>query len=273
MITHKTGFAYLKSAEAPVPERIRLTPWARVEGTFRAGSKPLADVSLDLSTNAIQSHGEGEPSIFTRHDTTTGPDGRFVFERVFPGDGRLGRNIVFMVDDGATEVTSSKKVRVQLTAGETSHVDVGGDGRPVVGKLEPAAGVKDKVLWNFAIVQVNIGLPKLPAPPVPAGVQNDQQRYQVWWKEWQLTDEGQAWSGMLEANERMTETSPGFTASIDRNGTFRIDDVPPGNYVLSVRFDKQNAVGQLRDYKFAVSASGDENSEEPIDLGVLQLER
>ena len=135
VIAHPSGFAHLKSAEAAIPETIKLTPWARVEGVFKVGSKPLPGVTLNIDSNAIQSHGEGTPNIFTTHETTTGADGSFVFNRVLPGQGRLGRRVVFMVDDGATEVTSSKMVPVNLPAGQTTRVDVGGDGRAVIGRL------------------------------------------------------------------------------------------------------------------------------------------
>jgi len=37
VITHPTGFAYLKSTDGPVPSKIALTAWARAEGTFRVG--------------------------------------------------------------------------------------------------------------------------------------------------------------------------------------------------------------------------------------------
>jgi uncharacterized GH25 family protein len=274
VVTHEAGFAHLKSAEAAIPNRVELTPFARVTGTFRIGPEPRADVPLDIYTNAMQLHGQNEPNIFARHETTTGRDGDFVFERVFPGKGRLGRNIVFMVDDGATEVTSSKKVTVELAPGETARVDLGGDGHPVVGKLEPPANFEGKVPWSFVTMRVGVDLPTLPPPPAPAEVRNDAQRYQAWWKEWQLTVEGRRWKDLSDANERLRDSSPYFTASVDRDGFFRIDDVPPGSYVLSAGFDHQHpGAGQIQNFRFSVPDGSEPPSNEAIDLGVLQLER
>jgi hypothetical protein len=177
-----------------------------------------------------------------------------------------------MVDDGATEVTSSKMAPIKLSAGETARIDLGGDGRPVIGKLAPPKGHNERVLWNFASMFVNADLPKLKTPTLPVALQNDRNRIAAWWKEWQLSDEGRAWQDMHEANERIRNETPYFSVSIDRDGAFRIDDVPPGNYVLSVRFD-QHAAGSLQNYQFAVPSIDKNQLEFPVDLGVLTLER
>ena len=102
------------------------------------------------------------------------------------------------VDDGATEVTSSCMIAANFPAGETVHIDLGGTGRPVVGKLQPPAGFTGKVRWNFALVTAS------PTQPERAD-------------------------------------GPYLTATVDRDGKFRIDDVPAGHYSLSVRFDRDDA--------------------------------
>ena len=158
VITHPSGFAHLKSSDAAIPETIKLTPWARVEGVFRVGEQPAANVTLNINSATMHSYGDGAPNISTEHETTTAADGTFVFDRVLPGEGRIGRRIVFMVDDGATEVTSSKMVSLQLEEGETARIELGGDGRAVVGRLAPAAGHNEKVLWNFAMIRMRAAL-------------------------------------------------------------------------------------------------------------------
>jgi len=49
----------------------------------------------------------------------TGPDGRFVFERVIPGKGGLGRNIMTLADEEATEVASSCSVGIDPSPAPT----------------------------------------------------------------------------------------------------------------------------------------------------------
>jgi hypothetical protein len=63
-----------------------------------------------------------------------------------------------------------------------------------------------------------------------------------------------------------------FHASVDRTGRFRIEDVPAGKYVLSVRFHKFPA-GHLPTQQVVVPAFEGKFTEEPLDLGTLKLER
>ena len=157
---------------------------------------------------------------------TTGPDGRFAFDRVIPGRGRIGRGITFMADDGATEVTSSCKIVADFPAGKTAHIDLGGTGRAVIGKLQPPAGAAKPVPWSFAEVSAR-----------PA------------------RDEDQA-------------NGPYLTATLDREGRFRIDDVPAGSYMLSIHFHRGD-MGFPGVLRFAVTPS----EGPPIDLGTLTLQK
>jgi beta-lactamase regulating signal transducer with metallopeptidase domain/protocatechuate 3,4-dioxygenase beta subunit len=272
VITHSSGFAYLKSADGPISNQIKLTPWARVEGTFRVGKQPAPNVVLSMFVEGIHSYGDDVPNIFTGHDVTTGKDGRFVFERAFPGRGRIGRRILLMVDDGATEVTSSLRVSAEFIAGKTTTLNLGGTGRPVVGKLAPPAGYSKKVLWNFALIKAQNALKPPPAPTPPKKVGNDPKKYQAWWKTWIETPAGRAWKSASESYRQLMLESPYITASVDRDGSFRIDDVPEGNYVLRVRFSK-NAVGVLSGYRFAVPAVEEGRAAKSLELGTLTLDK
>ncbi|HEY1599833.1 MAG TPA: carboxypeptidase regulatory-like domain-containing protein [Pirellulales bacterium] len=246
VITHPTGYAYLQPGDDPLPPAIKLTAWARVEGTFHVGKDLVPNAALTLNTNTVYSTGQDEPHIYTHYDVTTGDKGQFVFERVFPGDCHLGRRIMLMVKEGATEVTSSQMVAAQLTAGETTHLDLGGTGRPVIGRLIPPAGYDKKVLWSFAFITVESQLPPLPPNPSPAD---------------------KAFYHSLEASR------PYYQASVDPDGNFRIDDMVAANYELDVRFDWGHKVGRIVDFRFAVpELKDDEDPQKPIDLGNLRLD-
>ena len=230
LITHPTGFAKVNSTPEWGPERvIRLEPWARLEGTFKVGPAPAANVQLWLNLHDHDSYGEDVPRIFNTYYATTGPDGRFAFSRVIPGRGSIGRRIIFMVNEGATEVTSSRMVAVDLPAGKTVTLDLGGTGRAVVGKFEPVAGVDPKtVRWNFATIWTK---PE-PFDPPATGLR--------------------------------------ITATVARDGTFRIDDVPEGRYTMMMDFDRgRDAAGSLPDHPFQVPPAG--NDRGPVDLGTVKL--
>jgi len=229
IITHPAGYAQIKSPPEWRSERvITLEPWARVEGTFRVGPAPAANVPITLDVAGRHSYGNDVPNISTVHGVITGPDGRFAFERVIPGKGWIGRSIFLDASDGATEVTSSCKVAADFPAGKAVRIDLGGTGRPVVGRLQPPEGFNERLRWNFALVTAALAPPKTPA------------------------------------------AGPYLTATIARDGTFRIDDVPTGDYSLSVRFN-QNDAGFLRDHRFTVPSPEGDRATGPVDLGMLRL--
>jgi hypothetical protein len=231
VITHPSGFAHISSKPHwELTRIIHLEPWSRVEGTFRIGKAPAANVAIGLDVARLDSFGNDAPRIFSQHRSASGPDGRFVFERVIPGRGWIGRSILLMADQGAMEVTSSCRIAASFPAGQTVHIDLGGTGRAVVGKLQPPAGFPGKVRWNFALIHAQSDAPEDRA------------------------------------------NSPYLTATVDRDGKFRIDDVPAGNYSLSLRFDRDDA-GRLDHHRFAVPPTQEAESPQPVDLGTLTLQK
>jgi hypothetical protein len=177
-----------------------------------------------------------------------------------------------MVDDGATEVTSSKRLSLQLEAGQSAHLELGGDGRAVVGRLAPPAGQDEKVLWNFAMIRMRAELNPPDSPKPPIEVASDQERYQAWRKEWAATEEGKAWRAKYEAYETQRDAAAYFTASVARDGSFRMDDVSPGDYALDVDLNGRAAL-RLSNYRVSVPAIAVEQPHQSIDLGVLTLEQ
>jgi hypothetical protein len=64
--------------------------------------------------------------------------------------------------------------------------------------------------------------------------------------------------------------APTFLATIDRDGNFAIDDVPPGEYSMRVYFYR-NANEFLNNRRFTVPEINEKLSQRPVDLGVLTL--
>src|SRR5262249_54411030 len=114
VITHPQGVARVIASDGTIPETITLIAWAKVEGTFRVGQKVGANAPIEVHVSGLDSFGDrGQASIFSRYDLRTDKDGKFAFERVVPGTARIGREIIFMVNEGATEVTSSCRIRAE----------------------------------------------------------------------------------------------------------------------------------------------------------------
>ncbi|WP_422931961.1 carboxypeptidase regulatory-like domain-containing protein [Singulisphaera sp. PoT] len=228
IITHPDGFAHIKSKpEWDRTKIIRLEPWARVEGTFHIGKDLGINIPLTLNVRSPHSYGNDVASIFTSYEGSTGPDGKFRFDRVFPGPGSIGRSIRRIVGQGATTVASSAQVHFDFPAGKTLRINLGGTGRAVVGKLVPPDDFKGRVRWNLADVSLRVEDP----------------------------------------NRQLSATY--FYASADKDGSFRIDDVPEGTYHLNVRFDS-DPPGHLFNQPLIVPQA-EAGDDKPVDAGLLKL--
>ncbi len=266
VVTHPAGYAHVKAAPDSFPETIELTAWARVKGTYRIGQQPAGNVPLRIAVSEEGSHGADVPRVRFAHEATTASDGTFTFDRVVPGKGRIGRDLVLMATYGALEKKSSSMIAAEFPAGETVQINLGGTGRAVVGKLEPPDGFTAKVLWNFALVTLD-----LPKPETPASLANapsDQEARKAW-AELMKTEEGKAWNEANARYEAIRESKPCITATVGSDGTFRVDDVPVGEYMLRAGFDRESP-GRLHDYRFIVSPTDDATSA-PLNLGTLRF--
>ncbi len=67
-------------------------------------------------------------------------------------------------------------------------------------------------------------------------------------------------------------TSPSLTATVDRDGRFRMDDVPAGTYSLDVLFARDEA-GVLLNHRMHVPPTERDSSAQPVDLGTLTLQK
>jgi len=74
------------------------------------------------------------------------------------------------------------------------------------------------------------------------------------------------------AEARAARPYPYLTATVDRDGTFRIDDVPTGKYALTVYFLRDRA-RRLRNHRFEVPSTVGDSEAKPVDLGMLRLEK
>ncbi len=173
-----------------------------------------------------------QPRIYYDYRTATDDKGCFVFERVPPGQARISRMI--RISDRRSGYSHSTSVEAK--AGETVSITIGGMGRPVTGKVL----VPDYLNEKF---------------------------------DWQHTD-----YGLRVDSSEGPYRQIGFKINVD--GTFRIDDVPTGDYHFYVNAfappsDPQGFRGErigLLSQHFNIPEMPDGRSDEPLDLGVLELD-
>jgi hypothetical protein len=261
-VLHSTGFARVKSADGEIPEQVTLTAWASVSGTIYSANKPAANVPITLYSDGNFQSEHCRVSCYC--ESRADGNGAFAMLRVFPGTGRIGRDIEYMVNDGATEITSSQKLTATFVAGETTTIDIGRGGRPVIGKLTLPADFDKTVVWGRLRLELKTDLPE----PFPVGLNQDDPQAFV---KWQTTKEGLDYAVVRSEWEARKSEHPQFHASVDRDGTFRIDNVASGTFVLSEWMG-------LSDFKLAMTPRSIEipefegdYEETPLDLGEIEL--
>jgi protocatechuate 3,4-dioxygenase beta subunit len=225
VITHPSGYAELKCSPKSDPTHVHLTRWARLEGTYLVAGKPQPWTSLSLL------HPTGRfdlkvPRIFWSFTEVTDADGRYVFDRLLPGQGTITRPINLSDENGSAGMDSVVSMTFQLESGKTMHFDLGGSGRPVIGQLRWASNAQSP-RWDHVVLKVDS------PTPGPGGLKSS------------------------------------FSATLDAQGNFSIDAVPPGDYELVAWIINANGI-ELR-HRFSVPAVDKKLSQRPVDLGVLAL--
>ena len=112
---------------------LTLQPWGRIEGVVRNGHTPATNEWVMVAP-AQSGIGQGIQYDFDTYRVQADEQGRFVLTNVPPGERFLTRlypmegNRGWMWSHGQT---------ITVKAGETTHVDYGGKGRTVIGKVVP----------------------------------------------------------------------------------------------------------------------------------------
>jgi beta-lactamase regulating signal transducer with metallopeptidase domain/HEAT repeat protein len=130
VVVHEQGFAEVSEQELQQSDEIVLQPWAAVEGRSVIGGLPNPDRTIMLE----RSRRVGPVEVRFALEGHTDDDGRFSFEHVLPGEVSVGRKALFDRERTTTWFAEYGQV-LAVRAGETARVQLGGRGRPVVGRL------------------------------------------------------------------------------------------------------------------------------------------
>ena len=184
---HDAGIALGSGSSPAASTDLALAPWGRIEGVAKIGNKPAA--ARGWPGGASQSLYKDRISGETQADES----GRFVFDRVAPGRTIICRRVDNPDKQGWT---FSHPVYLDVKPGETVRVQLGGTGRPVVGRLAIPEGVTAGPLR----ARQGVLTPPRGEPPTPPDYLelNSEQR-SAWWEAFFRTPEGRA---DLEDRER-----------------------------------------------------------------------
>jgi protocatechuate 3,4-dioxygenase beta subunit len=152
VVTHPSGYAELPGMPNSNPRIIKLQPWARIEGTFQVARKLQAHAQMSLFRSQFF-FGQNSPQIMVHALQTTDAHGRFVFDRIAPGQHQISS--MRMNGSAEGEMTSSMTVSANCAPGKTVHVDVGANGRPVIGQLRKPPDVNSDLKLSSAQIWVS----------------------------------------------------------------------------------------------------------------------
>ncbi len=309
---HDSGFVKIVKADfEKQKEPLRLVPWGRIEGTLRVGNKPGQQIPVGLACDPREEDfSNRKPYLQLSYlQNMSDENGKFVFDRVFPGKGSVAQ-LFEKRDIGGIIYTwrYEKKVPYNIEPGETLRIDVGGGGRPVTGKVAVPAGSPDASKLRLVYVEAKLRTPKefdfgkdrekllnFYAEPL----KRLHERYPGWAAEvdelekeirdWEKSPAGQAAIAKdpgqyeksreamgqhiaYEKSSALSEQSARY-AMAGNNGWFRIDDVPPGDWTITAILDNGEKDGAYKpptqSSKALTVPAGP--FDEPVDAGLIEL--
>lgn len=230
VVLHDDGYAEVTEDELAESSEVTLLPWARVEGQLIIGKEPGAHEGMRLRFDRRETR--NGLRFYYGCNTSTDVNGNFVFERIAPGSVRIYHEI--KVSERSTHF--SHGINLEIEAGETYKITIGGTGRPVTGKILVPDYFKNKFDWRYTNYGLRI-----------------------------KTSEG-------------PYSQLGF--KINGDGTFRIEDVPAGDYYLHFNAYAPSAIPRsfggetiaFLNQHFDVPEMPNGRSDEPLDLGVIELD-
>lgn len=226
---------------------------ARIEGVLYIDGQPA---SGKLSVEYLDRSQSGDaPEI-----VTAGEDGSFAFSAVQPGGVRVGwfREMKDRRGNGTFPSWKLSHTRTLfLEPGESVQIDIGKGGRTVTGKMVVPEDSDLEVDWLSASsrrLYTDISW-----PAAPEGLSREERS--TWYKAFRDSEEGR----------KIQESQRFYVVDVEKDGTFRANNVAPGTYTLWIDVAKYGTDGELLVTGQVADAvrvpRGD--GKDPIDVGAL----
>lgn len=257
LIAHPDGFLETSRSEVNDKPVLRLQHWGSIKGTLKVGSQPKAGVRVNLTTLLSSPW-----ALFVSVLTTTEADGSFAFNQVPAGEYKIWRYPTAAARRSGP-ITADHQMPVSVRPGEVVNVQYGGTGRPVIGQAKPD---KPGIAVDWLHDDHTLTLKQRPTHQLSVEDFADSKTYMQAYREHSVSPE------MVKA-AREART---YVLEFEADGSFRAEDVPPGDYELSIQIHKP---GEEQQFVPFGSPKGDLGSltrdivvpagEGPFDLGTL----
>jgi RNA polymerase sigma factor (sigma-70 family) len=220
VVRNDAGYAEKSAKELATSPDIQLQPWGKIEGVVMAAGKPVPNVMVNMWAARGPEFSELD-GVY--HETSVRADGngKFLFPRVAPGE-------IWLADKDANNNRSLRQSYVVVEPGKTAHAMIGGSGRAIVGKF--IAPPTTQPIWTLRPGPYYYDADLRPWPydrlatTRPAHQKGETlSRYRELEEAFGRTAEGQKFKSWMF----------GWGFVVQPDGSFRIDDVPPGTYSLT----------------------------------------
>ncbi len=266
LITHPNGYIEMPYQEVAKAKELRLNAWGKVEAVLKVGAN-VAGQRMEMYR--LEGHWGDEPILDQVEERQTDANGRCVFDHVPAGKVNVG-NVVLVFGEKVWSQSHVKLVTVE--AGGSVPVEIGGEGRPVAGRVEIPADMP--VGWQFGGMIVSLKTLRL---PTPQGFRSwSPETRQAWTEEWRKSDAGKAYTRLEEEESRKARI---FCCRVNADGTFRIEDIPAGTYTMRATLQPSDYRGRpnrqlgVATGEFTMPEVPGGKSSEVLDVGVLEVKR
>jgi len=312
-VLHSVGFAQVSKSELESQNGvITFGRWARIEGMVKA--KKGLSVSLQLREENDTAY---SPRADFDCTTTVSGTGEVVFRHLPPGKATAYVHISWGKREDGSMGSYLHKESVNLVSGETVSLNLDVSGRTVIGKLTLPDDFEGAPNWGYCYVTCNPRMEEaldkstklserleewkkesdevlqnlLKTRPENINNETDEEVYKHLWTEWLKTDAGKRFSQHLTAftSTYMRKSSENYwqskfvsgrrTCVVSPDGTFRLEDIPVGDWELDIKLYEPpppgpfcGQLGLLGSTSFRITVP-DKQSDAPLDIGTLAIEK
>lgn len=275
VILHDQGWRQLRGEQINKLADVKLKEWARIEGVVKRGSQNTANERVSLNFSANNVYDPESPQVYWSYNSQASGEGDFVFEKLQSGSAVVGRMVHIGGDgDGIGHMSVySHSTQVDLKPGETSQVQIGGEGRRVKGKFVVDEQFLPAVAWYMGQLQFNEQPPQI----------NSAGGFFYQWGKAMAEGSGFAPSTTMAA-QRQPDFRRSYASTINEQGEFEVYDVHPGTYRMSLNLYEKpqgrhfswNSIGQMNAMvtvpTVQAATSDDAAEQEIVDLGEHRVE-
>ncbi len=219
-ILHDKGWQQLDGQQLEDTPEITLQPWAEVQGKLIQGNEPM--IGENIQSYFQQVHRQNQPNLHWSNTASTDGEGAFHFKRVRAGTTTIGRQIRFADrGNGGSMSATTHSEQVEVKAGETAEIQIGGKGRIVQGQCIVPDDYEGEIPWNMGTVAL----------------------YEVEPNNY-LQALGRAFSQLIQQTAKSRQPAKqvhrkNYTATFDDQGAFVIHDIQPATYQMRVTIYQQ----------------------------------